>query len=214
MDFQLKLDNLHSEIISALCSIREFLEGLLPHSVFVEEETEESFENGHSIYKLYNLTEIFANGTCLLENPGTGIEEKRTLKEICIDHLAELWNTYRYLSGDEVGSNVTGLLQSMEHIAKSLISGRYITDFTVHDTNFICKSNAKIPFIWLVYKSGTHLYFTVGKQEILNLKNRLDYYENYSESDFFLYRYDGQNLSPVFPKIIHEWIDKQLTIDK
>ena len=212
MDFQLKLDNLQSEIVSALCSIRELPEGLLPHSVYVE-ESETSFDCGHTVYYRYNLTGIISDGTCLLENPCMGIEEKRRLHEICIDSLAELWDTYMYLSGETTASNVASLLQAMEPIATALITGQYITDFAVHDANFIRETNAETPFIWLVYKSGTHLHQTDEKQEIMNLKNRLDHYENYSQNEFCLFRYDGQNLFPVFRKTIHEWIDKQLTID-
>lgn len=211
MDFQAKLDSLHRDIVFALCSIRELPEGLLPHSVFVEEETDESVEYGHTVYNLYNLTAIFEDRTCLLENPVTGVEEKRTLDEICIDHLTEVWNTY--LSCEETVSNVNGLLQSMEAIAKALITGPYITDFTVHDTNSIRRTNAKTPFIWFVYKSGTHLHFLDDKQDIRQLKDRLDYYENHSKSDFCLFRYDGQDLLPVFRQVIRAWIDNQLTMD-
>jgi len=212
MDFQTKLESLHQEIVSALCSIRELPEGILPHSIHME-ESDATLEYGHTVYYLYSLTEIFSDGTCLLENPGTGIEEKRRLHEICIDSLAELWDTYRYLSGETTTSKVARLLQAIEPIATKLITGRYITDFTVHDTNFIRQTNAETPFIWLVYKSGTHLHQTEEKQEIVNLKDRLDYFSKYSNSDFCLYRYDGHILFPVFPKVIHEWIDNQLKIE-
>jgi hypothetical protein len=211
MDFQLKLDSLHSEIVSALCSIGELPEGLLPHYVHVE-ESDASYEYGHTEYYLYNLTAIHADGTCLLENTGTGIEEQRKLKEICIDSLAELWNTCGYLSGEATDTKVTCLLQTMEPIAKALITGSYITDFAVHDKNFICSTDAKTPFVWLVYKSGTHIHQADTKQGILNLKERLEYYDKYSDSDYCLYRYDGQKLFPVFPTVIHEWIDNQLKI--
>jgi hypothetical protein len=213
MDYQTKLDNLHREIVFALCSIREFPEGLLPFCVHVEEETEESLECGHSEYNRYNLTEVYPDGRCLLEDPDTGIEEERELQKICIDSLAELWNAYRYLSGEETSSRVICLLQAMEPIAKSLITGQFITDFTVHDSNFIRKTNAKTPFIWFVYKSGTHIYSMDKNQEIQNMKSTLDHYENDSESNFCLYLYDGKKLFPVFPKAIRGWIEEQLKIE-
>jgi hypothetical protein len=213
MDFQQKLETLHQEIISALCSISELLEGWLPHYVHVEEETEESPDSGHTYYYIYSLTAIYADGTCLLENPGTGKEEKRELKEICIDSLAELWNTCRYLSGEVVDTRIPRLLQSMGKIAKSLITNQFITDFTIHDTVFIHRTNAKIPFIWLVRDAGTHLYQTDEIKEIQALKSILDYYMKYSSSEFCLFKYDGQKLFPVFPKVIREWLEKQLTIN-
>jgi hypothetical protein len=213
MDYQTKLESLHQEIVSSLCSIREYPEGWLPHNVHVEEATDESLESGNTGYYLYSLEKIFPDGTCLLENIGAGIEEKRRLREICIDSLVELWNTYRYLANKEKEDIVTGLLQAMEPAAKALITGQYITDFTVHDTDFIRETNAQTPFIWLVYKSGSHLYCTDEKQEILKLKDRLDYYKNHSKSDYCLYRYDGEKLFPVFPKVMHEWIENQLKME-
>jgi hypothetical protein len=93
------------------------------------------------------------------------------------------------------------LLRLMEWIATSLVTSLFITDFTVYDTGFIRRTNASEPFIWLVRENGTHLYVTNSAQEIRNFFQTLDYYENHSDSDFCLYRYDGEKLFPVFPKI-------------
>jgi hypothetical protein len=209
MDFQKKIESLHQEIISSLCSIDELPECLLPHYVNVE-ESDGSLNCGHTAYFLYNLMEIYPDGTCLLENLGTGKEEKRELKEICIDSMAELWNTYRYLSGEIVNSNVTRLLKKMEKIAKALITNHFITDCTIHDANFIRRTNAKIPFIRLVRKSGTHLYGTDEKEEVKALKITLDYHIKDSPLEICLFKYDGQKLFPVFPAVIREWIEEQL----
>jgi len=211
MNLQTKLDMLHMEIVSALCGIQEFSEKLLPHIVYVEEETELSLDCGNSIYNAYNLIKIFPDGTCILENPGTGKEEKRQLNEINIDSLATIWNYYRDLSGIQEENSVTQLQESMELIATSLITSRHITDFTVHDVNFIHRTNAEIPFVWLVYDSGTHIYATNEAQDIRNFKDLLDHFENYFKKDFCLYRYDGIKLFPVFPGVIREWIKKELT---
>jgi hypothetical protein len=106
--------------------------------------------------------------------------------------------------------NITELLQLMEWIATSLVTGRYITDFTIHDTNFIRRTNVGKPFIWLVYKSGTHIHATDEVRDMRSFLEMLDYYEQYSESDFCLYRYDGNRLFPVFPKITRIWIESEL----
>jgi hypothetical protein len=212
MDYQTKLESLHQEIVFALCSIGKIPEGLLPCYVFVE-ETDDSLVSGNTVFSMYNLIAIHENGMCLLENLGTGIEEQREIREICTHSLAELWSEYRHLSGEETDSNVNSLLYAMATIAKSLITGQYITDFTVHDTNFIRETKAKTPFVWFIYKSGTHIHQTDEKQEILQLKDRIAYYEKYSNADFLLYRYDGQKLFPVFPKVMHEWIENQLKIE-
>jgi len=110
-----------------------------------------------------------------------------------------------------VNPNTEKLLQLMELIATNLITTRYITDFTVHDTNFVRRTNAETPFIWLVNHSRTHLYTLDDKQEILNFTKILDYYVNNSNSEFCLYKYDGNKLFPVFPKVIKSWIENELT---
>jgi hypothetical protein len=110
-----------------------------------------------------------------------------------------------------VKMDLTELLQLMEWIATSLITGRHITDFTVHDTNFIRRTNVGRPFVWLVYKSGTHIYATDDAQEAGHFLEMLNHYEQYSRSDFCLYRYDGRKLFPVFPETTRIWIENELT---
>jgi hypothetical protein len=105
--------------------------------------------------------------------------------------------------------DMTELLQRMEWIATSLVTGRYITDFTVHDTNFIRRTNAETPFIWMVYESGTHICSVNDIQDIRNFREVLDVHKNYRESDFCLYRYDGNKLFPVFPEITRLLIEKK-----
>jgi len=213
MNLQMKLDKLHRETVSALCGISEFPEGLLPHTVYVEEETEESLNCGTSVYSLYNLTKVFPDGICMLENPETGTESKRQLGEINTGCLITVWNSYCNLSGgkDRTENGITKLLQQMEPIATTLITGLFITDFTVHDTNFIRRMNAKTPFIWLVYESGTHIYATDKVQGLRRFLEILDYYENYSVADFCLYRYDGNKLFPVFPNVTRMLTEHELT---
>ncbi|GHT54457.1 hypothetical protein FACS189446_4130 [Bacteroidia bacterium] len=106
--------------------------------------------------------------------------------------------------------NITELFQLMELIATNLITTRYITDFTVHDKNFIRRTNTKTPFVWLVYYSGTHIYDLTDSKEIRQFNEMLKHFENHSSNDFCLYRYDGSKLFPVFPKIMHTWIDNEL----
>ena len=111
----------------------------------------------------------------------------------------------------------TKLLQQMNSIATELITSLFITDFTVHDTNFIRQTNAKTPFIWFVRESGTHIYAMNDAQGLRNFLQLLDYYENYSESDFCLFRYDGNKLFPAFPnitRILTESELKKLTTQK
>jgi hypothetical protein len=99
MNLQKRLNELYDEVITALCRINEIPDGLLPHCVYVEEETEQSLDCGNSVYTAYNLIKIFRDGFCILENPVTGKEEKRQLREINIEWLICVWDYYRDLSG-------------------------------------------------------------------------------------------------------------------
>jgi len=214
MQLQTKLNQLQEEIISALCSIKEFPEGLLPHIVYVEEEKGLPLSCGSSVYNVYNLTKIFSDGRCLLENPETGAEEKRHLNEINIDWLITVWSWYCDLSdGQElevVEIGIAKLLQQMKPIATALVTSLFITDFTVHDTDFIRRTKAEMPFIWLVYESGTKLYEANTVQGLCEFLLIMDYFEHHSQEDFCLFRYDGKKLFPVFPKITRILTESEL----
>jgi hypothetical protein len=94
-----KFNDLQEEIIAALCKIAEFPDGLLPHTVYVEEDDENSQPTGNNVYNTYSLIRIFPDGSCILENSRTGKEEKRHLREINIDWLIVVWDYYKDLSG-------------------------------------------------------------------------------------------------------------------
>ena len=114
-------------------------------------------------------------------------------------------------NNQSVKPDIPKLLQLMELIATSLITTRYITDFTIHDTNFVHRTNAETPFVWMVYYSGTHIYALNDNKEIQNFTEMLDCFETHYNSEFCLYRYDGNKLFPVFPKVIKKWIENELT---
>ncbi|KAA6302802.1 MAG: hypothetical protein EZS26_000972 [Candidatus Ordinivivax streblomastigis] len=99
MSLQKKFNKLHQEIVDALCRIEEFPEGLLPHTVYVEEGGDDSQECGNSVYNLYNLIKIRKDGSCILEHPKTGKEEERQLNKIITDWLIVVWDYYLDLSG-------------------------------------------------------------------------------------------------------------------
>jgi hypothetical protein len=99
MNFGKRLNDLQSEIINALCAVEEFPAGLLPHTVYVEEEGENSQAIGNSVYNIYSLIRMFPDGSCMLENPETGTEEKRDLREINIEWLITVWDYCCDLSG-------------------------------------------------------------------------------------------------------------------
>jgi hypothetical protein len=131
MSLQKRLNELHEEIIAALCSIREFPDGLLPHCVYVEEETEKSLPSGNSVYAAYCLTKIFPDGSCMLENPETGKEEKRSLREISIEWLITVWDYYRDLSGlrepEAVKTQLYAFLYPLKHFDRNVTDSEILS---------------------------------------------------------------------------------------
>lgn len=96
MIFQKKYKALQDEVIANLCSIKDFPKGLLPHTVYVEEENE-----GEPIYNKYKLHKINEDGTCSLVNFRTGEFEDRDLNEIELPWLITVWGRYVELKAAE-----------------------------------------------------------------------------------------------------------------
>ncbi|GHU83911.1 hypothetical protein FACS189415_7340 [Bacteroidia bacterium] len=111
---------------------------------------------------------------------------------------------------------VTGLMKGKELIrimgiiASNLISTAYITDFTIHDVEFIRQTKAKVPFIWLVKESGTSICQMDFTCSIKNLIVRMDHYDSSSAESYCLFRCNGSGLYPVFPKVIRRWAESEL----
>jgi hypothetical protein len=131
MNFGKRLNDLQQEIITSLCNIDEFPEGLLPHCVYVEEDTEQSLICGNTVFSAYNLIRIFPDGSCILENPETGHEEKRELREINIDWLVMVWDYYKDLSGvketEPVKKELFAFLYPLEHFNRNATDNEIIS---------------------------------------------------------------------------------------
>ena len=92
MKLQEKQKELEQEIIANLRAIPKMPEGLLPHTVYVEEEGEDDEHHGIPVYTAYKLEEIRSDGSCMLYNPDS--RERfpcRHLYEINIDWLVTVW---------------------------------------------------------------------------------------------------------------------------
>ena len=95
MKLQEKQKELEQEIIANLRAIPKMPEGLLPHTVYVEEEGEDAEHHGIPVYTVYKLEEIRPDGSCMLYNPDS--RERfpcRHLYEINIDWLVTVWERY------------------------------------------------------------------------------------------------------------------------
>lgn len=95
MRLQEKQKELEQETIANLCAISKMPKGLLPHTVYVEEEGEDADRHGVPVYTMYRLEEIRPDGSCSLRNSATGeYFPVRQLYEINIDWLLTVWNRY------------------------------------------------------------------------------------------------------------------------
>jgi len=103
------------------------------------------------------------------------------------------------------------LLNKMEKIAAPLISELYFPDLIADDLEFVIISNAGIPFIWMIYDSGTFLFPLNSERSLRTLINKLNLYEIIMKQDFLLYQYDGYCLFPVYPAITRLCIASDLS---
>ena len=95
MRLQEKQKELEQEIITNLRAIPRMPEGLLPHTVYAEEEGEDADRHGIPVYTAYKLEEIRPDGSCVLYNSDS--RERfpyRHLHEINIDWLVTVWERY------------------------------------------------------------------------------------------------------------------------
>lgn len=95
MRLQEKQKELEQEVIANLRAIPKMPEGLLPHTVYVEEEGEDADRHGVPVYTMYRLEEIRPDGSCVLYNPDSReCFPCRHLHEINIDWLVTVWERY------------------------------------------------------------------------------------------------------------------------
>ena len=92
----LVIETLRDMTINRLCSLSTGPEGLLPHSVYVEDT---DVTNGTFFYKEYKLLSIIPeNMTCILLDPETKQEEEAELADINVDWLVTVWERCQVLS--------------------------------------------------------------------------------------------------------------------
>jgi hypothetical protein len=95
MTFSQQREELANKVIADLCGIREYPDCLFPHTVFVEEESEET---GDPVFNHYMLVSINrADASCILECPATQKREKYYLRAIEVSWLITVWSWCRDL---------------------------------------------------------------------------------------------------------------------
>lgn len=89
-----QIEKISEKLIADLCRITERPEDWLPHTVYVEEEGEDTNCHGMPVYTMYKLEDYKADGNCTLYNPQTGERRIGHLYEINIDWLVTVWDRY------------------------------------------------------------------------------------------------------------------------
>jgi len=84
-------------IIDAICSIKIKPEGLLPHTVFVE-ETNGKGNPEYGKYQLLDIDPIEKN--CIIFDVETSFQEEISLESVNVDWLITIWNRYLELTGE------------------------------------------------------------------------------------------------------------------
>lgn len=97
-----QLETVTQNAIDAICTIRHVPLGLLPHTVFVEEEN----SNCEPYYRKYQMVDIDPEkGNCIVHDHITKLEEEFALRDINIDWLITFWNRYLELSLEDETSS-------------------------------------------------------------------------------------------------------------
>jgi hypothetical protein len=97
-------------IIDAICSIKTMPEGLLPHSVFIEEENGKG-EPAYTKYQIVDIDPIEKN--CIIYNKETDFQEEISLESVHVDWLATIWNRYLELSGETENTGRSGIEKAL-----------------------------------------------------------------------------------------------------
>lgn len=103
--------------------------------------------------------------------------------------------------------NPEKLLSEMGAIVSALMRG-FRSDFTEVDTDFIQRTQAEIPFIWLVRECGTNLCELSDMDDLHRFSAVVDYMDS-SRNDYCLYYFDGEKLQPTFPGRFRGWLEEQ-----
>lgn len=85
--------SLTKNLVNDICAIETFPEGLLPHTAYIEEES----DTGYPVYNRYSITKIFPDGSCEAIRYDKHEAENLMLSEINFEWLLTIWNYYNEL---------------------------------------------------------------------------------------------------------------------
>jgi hypothetical protein len=97
------------------------------------------------------------------------------------------------------------LIRQMAQIAVPIIlDTRFLRDFSLHDSDFVRRTDAKHPFLWLVRENGTSLYDLTRKDSADGFRYTMEQYRD----ECCLFHYDGGYLRPIMPTAANEILNK------
>jgi len=103
------------------------------------------------------------------------------------------------------------LIRQMARIAVPLIPDtRFLRDFSRHDADFVRRTEARNPFLWLVRENGTARYDPARKEDPSGFTTWMDMFPDRC----CLFHFDGICLRPVFTQTAREMLEKCLTETK
>ncbi len=119
-------------IIDAICDIKIMPEGLLPHTVFVEEENGKG-EPAYTKYQIVDIDPIEKN--CIIYDRESNFQEEISLEAVNVDWLITIWNRYLELSGQDepdIGS-LYAFLYPAERFERNATDEEIIADYDIDE---------------------------------------------------------------------------------
>lgn len=93
-----RLSKIEQEVIDAICGIKVMPDGLLPHTVFVE-ETNGKGDPAYMKYQMVDIDPVEQN--CIIYDRENDYQEEISLRDVGTDWLITFWNRYLELSGED-----------------------------------------------------------------------------------------------------------------
>lgn len=131
---QRTINDLHQQLVDSISQIKEFPEGLLPHIVFIEEES----DSGYPVYNRYQLVKVFPDGNCIVKKPVSEELIPRHLNEINIDWLSTIWNYYTELKLTESKKELSVFLFPLKRFDRNATDGEIISDWENNGEDDVC----------------------------------------------------------------------------
>jgi hypothetical protein len=119
-------------IIDAICSIKTMPKGLLPHTVFIEEENEKG-EPAYTKYQIVDIDPIEKN--CIIYDKETDFQEEISLESVNVDWLITIWNRHLELSGQDEPEpkSLYAFLYPAERFDRNATDEEIIADYEIDE---------------------------------------------------------------------------------